>query len=181
MTLLLPTILYSTIKILIKFMDVAAYTVEYIEQELPGKLISWLSYLFFPATIAMLSYCQIIFSGFTAIPIYSWTLFWHPDGRSILEMLRNPEGNGRLIRYNNDCNRLRWRERSRPVPRWARRTCIRRIRIQECLPIIGYDSRLCIFSCYQIHPTSINKTAGGPSSEDGVTATVSETTSYQSI
>jgi hypothetical protein len=112
MTLLLPTLLYSTIKILIKFMDVAAYTVKYIEQELPGELISWLSYLFLPATTAMLSYCQIIVIGFTAIPIYSWTLFWHPDGRSILEMLRNPEGNGRLIRYNNDCNRLRWRERS---------------------------------------------------------------------
>ena len=52
---------------------------------------------------------------------------------------------------------------------------------KECLPIVGYDSRLCIFSCYQIHPTSINKTAGGPSSEDGVTATVSEATNYHSI
>jgi hypothetical protein len=52
---------------------------------------------------------------------------------------------------------------------------------KDCLPIVGYDSRLCIFSCYQIHQTSINKTAGGPSSEDGVTATVSETTSYHSI
>jgi hypothetical protein len=52
---------------------------------------------------------------------------------------------------------------------------------KECLPIVGYNLRLCIFSCYQIHPTSINKTAGGPSSEDGVTATVSETISYHSI
>jgi hypothetical protein len=52
---------------------------------------------------------------------------------------------------------------------------------KECLPIVGYDLRLCIFSCYQIHPTSIKKTAGGPSSEDDVTATVSETTSYHSI
>ena len=34
---------------------------------------------------------------------------------------------------------------------------------------------------YQIHPTSINKTAGGPSSEDGITAKVSETTCYQSV
>jgi hypothetical protein len=38
-----------------------------------------------------------------------------------------------------------------------------------------------MFSYYQIHPTGINKTAGGPSSEDGVTASVSETTSHQSI
>jgi hypothetical protein len=111
MTLLLPTILYSTIKIFIKIMDVAAYAAEYIEQELPGKLISWLSYLFFPAIIAVLSYCQVIVSGFTAIPIYYWTLFWHPDGQSIFDMLLNPEGNERLIRHNNDRNRLRWRER----------------------------------------------------------------------
>jgi hypothetical protein len=33
-----------------------------------------------------------------------------------------------------------------------------------------------MFSFYQIHPTSINKTNGGPSSEDGVTNKVSETT-----
>jgi len=38
-----------------------------------------------------------------------------------------------------------------------------------------------MFSYYQIHPTSINKTVGGPSSEDGVTAKVSETTCYQSV
>jgi len=103
-------------------MDVAAYTAKYIEQELPGELISWLSYLFFPATIAVLSSFHIVISSFTAIPIYCWTLVWHPDGQSILDMLCNPEGNGRHIRYNNNCHHLRWRVRSQPVPRWARRT-----------------------------------------------------------
>jgi hypothetical protein len=38
-----------------------------------------------------------------------------------------------------------------------------------------------MFSYYQIHPTSINKTDGGPSSEDGVTAKVSKATHSQSI
>jgi len=52
---------------------------------------------------------------------------------------------------------------------------------KETLPIKGYDSRLCMFSYYQIHPTSIDKTAGGPLSEDGVTAKVSETMCYHSI
>jgi len=178
--------IYSTFNTFIKIMDVTAYTVKYIEQELPCELISWLSYIFFPAIIAVLSSFHIVVSGFTAIPIYFWTLVWHPDGRSIPDMLRNPEGNGRLIRYNNDCNRLRWRERSRPVPRWARRTRLRQIRMhmpneKETLPIKGYDSRLCMFSYYQIHPTSIDKTAGGPLSEDGVTAKVSETMCYHSI
>jgi hypothetical protein len=60
--------------------------------------------------------------------------------------------------------------------------------IQICLsnqldtgPIQGYDSRLCMFSHYQIHSTSIDKTAGGASSEDGVSAKVSESTNHQSI
>jgi hypothetical protein len=42
-------------------------------------------------------------------------------------------------------------------------------------------SRLCMFSFYQIHPTSINKTDGGPSSEDGVTNKVSVTTRSMSV
>jgi hypothetical protein len=101
-------------------------------------------------------------------------------------MLHNPKGNGCLIRYNNGGNRRRWRERLQPLPQWARRTRLRRIRTHlpnnpKTLPIKEYNLRLCMFSFYQIHPTSINKTAGGPSSEDGETAQISETTCYQSI
>ena len=40
----------------------------------------------------------------------------------------------------------------------------------------GYDSRLGILSSYQIHPSSINKTAGGSSLEDGVASDVKSTT-----
>jgi hypothetical protein len=43
-------------------------------------------------------------------------------------------------------------------------------------PIQGYDSRLCMFSYYQIHPTSITKTNGAPSSEDGVRADIKSDT-----
>jgi hypothetical protein len=108
-----------------QIMDIIAYTTEYIKQDLPGKLISWLSYLFFPAIIAVLSGCHLVVSGVMAIPIYFWTLLWHPDGRSIFDMLCNPEENGRLIRYDKDGNCPCWRERSRPVPRWVRRTHLR--------------------------------------------------------
>jgi hypothetical protein len=97
MTLLLITILLSSIKTFTKILDIAAYTAEYIEQDLPSKLISWLSCLFFPAIIAVLYSCHLAVSGVMAIPIYFWTLFWHPDGCSIFDMLCNPEGNGRLI------------------------------------------------------------------------------------
>jgi hypothetical protein len=44
MTLVLPTILYSTIKTFIKIVDATAYAAEYIEQDLSGKLISWFSF-----------------------------------------------------------------------------------------------------------------------------------------
>ena len=78
-------------------MDVAAYTTEYIKQDLSGKLISWLSYLFIPAIIAVLSGSHLEVSSVTAMPIYFWTLLCYPDGRSIFDMLCNPEGNGRLV------------------------------------------------------------------------------------
>ncbi len=68
-------------------MDVIAYAVRHIEQELPVELISWLSYLFFPAIIAVLSYCRAAICSLTAIPVYLWALFWHPNGQSILDML----------------------------------------------------------------------------------------------
>jgi hypothetical protein len=51
----------------------------------------------------------------------------------------------------------------------------------DALPIQGYNSRLCMFLFYQIHPTSINKTDGGPSSEDEVTNKVSVTTRSTSV
>jgi hypothetical protein len=48
--------------------------------------------------------------------------------------------------------------------------------IPEEIPLRGYDSRLCMYSYYQIHPSSINKTNGGSSLEDGVTADVKSNT-----
>jgi hypothetical protein len=74
MTLLLPTILYSTIKTFIKILDAAAYAAECIEQDLPEELIYWLSYLFFLAIIAILSSCHLMLSELMSIPNYFWML-----------------------------------------------------------------------------------------------------------
>jgi hypothetical protein len=97
MTLLLPTIFYSTIKIIIKIMDDADYAIEYTKQDLLGELISLLSYLFFLTIIAILSSCHLLVSRLMSIPIYFWTLLWHPGGCFIFDILCNPEGNGRLV------------------------------------------------------------------------------------
>ena len=70
----------------------------------------------------------------------------------------------------------RYCEQARPVPHWVWRLRPSRLRFwwsSICtneIPLRGYDSRLCMFSFYQIHPSSINKTDGNSSSEDGVTA-----------
>jgi hypothetical protein len=108
--------IYSAVKIFIKIMNAADYAAKYIKQDLPGKLISWLSYLFFPAIIAMLSSCHSMVSRLMSIPIYFWTLLWHTDGCSIFDMLCNPEGNSRLVRYDNNDTHPCWREQSQPVP-----------------------------------------------------------------
>jgi hypothetical protein len=78
-------------------MDAADYATEYIKQDLLGELISWLSYIFFPEIIAMLSSCHLMVRGLMSIPIYFWMLLWHLDGCSIFDMLCNPEGNSYLV------------------------------------------------------------------------------------
>jgi hypothetical protein len=97
-------------------------------------------------------------------------------------MLQDPAGNSQLIPYNKRENHHRWQERARPVPHWARHK--RRLGFYWSKPdtsvspkICGYNSILCMFSFYQIHPTSINKTDGRSSSEDGITVDTSSSTS----
>jgi len=117
MTLLLPTIFYSTIEILIEIMDVAAYTTEYTEQEFPDGLFGWFGYILIPPITATLVNCFAFLHGIVLVPIYFWNLVWHPNGRSIIDVLRNPEGNGRFISSNKQNHyRIRWREQARPVP-----------------------------------------------------------------
>jgi hypothetical protein len=88
MTLLLPTIFLSTIKLLV---NAASQTVHYVEHDFPDEPMSWLSYLFYLAISSMLSNLHIPISRIMAIPIYFWMLLWHPDGHLIIEMLHNPE------------------------------------------------------------------------------------------
>jgi hypothetical protein len=86
-------------------MNASAYTIHYVENDLPIEIIGWLSYIFAPGIISMLSKCYLVIGRIMAIPIYFWTLLWHPNGCSIIEMLKNPEGHGQLIQYNRDKNK----------------------------------------------------------------------------
>ncbi len=169
-------------KISITFMNITALFTKYIEQDLQIEIFLWLTYIFIPIFEPMVLFGYSITCTIISIPIYAWKLLWHPNGQSTLNMLQDPEGNSRLIPYNKRENHHRWRERERPVPHWARHK--RRLRFYWSKPgtnvspkICRYDSRLCMFSYYQTHPTSINKTDGRSSSEDGVTADTSSSTS----
>ncbi len=81
--------------------------------------------------------------------------------------------------YNYQHHHYCWREQPLPVPRWVWRQKPHQLGFlwytqnpEDNSIMWGHDSRLCLFSHYQIHPTSINKTNGASSSEDGMTADV---------
>ena len=176
MTLLLPHLFNFIIKIPLAIMNAINYAVKYLEQDFPNELLSWSEYILIPLFTAILVHCFTFLHGILLVPFFL-KLVWHPNGQSIIDMLRNPEGNGRLVSYNKQHCRRRWRERARPVLRWVWRQKPCRLRFcwstlapNETSIIWGYGSRLCLFSYYQIHPTRINKTDGTPSSENGVTA-----------
>jgi hypothetical protein len=178
MTLILPTILILITKLAFTTIDSFGCIIRYLEQDLPFEILTWLGYTTIPHIIAILYGLIAFIQGLFSVQLYFWTLLWHPNGRFILNMLRNPEGHGRHIQHTNDPHQQRFQEQARPVPRWVwrRKPC----QLKFCWstivsndnPIRGYDSRLCMFSYYQIHPTSINRTDGSSSSKDGVTADV---------
>ena len=85
-------------------------------------------------------------------------------------MLSDPNGGpGRFeptsIKPDEPCSRYRARPESRQM-RNRRRGRNKGMNV-KVVPIIGYDSWLCMFSYYHINPGSINKTDGSASSEDG--------------
>ncbi len=176
-----------TFKTFITFMNTTAWITKYIEQDLPVKILSWLAYLFNTIIEWIVIFCHSFTCTILLIPIYFWKILWHPNGWSIFKMLQDPEGSKQLIHYDKQENNYCWQERARPVPHWARhkrRSCLHfhwsRPDTGISSKIQGYDSRLCMFSFYQIHPRSINKTDGNSSSKDGVTADTNASTNTTS-
>lgn len=176
MTLLWPNLSCFIIKISLAGILFAVHVLKYIEQEFPIELFGWLGYIFIPHITALLqSYIGFI-QGVISVPLYFWNLLWHPNGRSIYDMLCNLEGQGRFISCTDNRLCRRYRKQARPVPRWVwqrKPSWLRFWWSSICtneIPLRGYDSRLCMFLYYQIYPSSINKTDGNSSSEDGVTA-----------
>ncbi len=188
MTLLLPNLSCFIFKIFLIGISFAGYVLKYFEQDFSIELLGWLRYIFIPHIVALLYGFIGFIHALLLVPLYFWNLLWHPNGRSIYSMLCNPAGNGRFISRIDNPARCRFRKRARPVPRWVWQRKPSRLRFRwstisiDDIQFRGYDSRLCMFSYYQIHPSSINKTDGNSSSEDGVTAdTKSNIVTWQPI
>ncbi len=131
-----------------------------------------MGYIFIPIITTMILGCSSFIYGISSVPINFWNLIWHTKGRSVIDILQNPESNWRLILYNDQHHHYRWREQAHPVPRWVWRQKPCRLEFPHSIfipkdktVIRGYNSRLCMLSFYQIHPMSIYKTNGALSSE----------------
>ena len=86
MTHSIPNILYH--------MLVCTNTIERKITNIGLQLCEWTKYLLL-LPIAWMIFITGSTTGFILSPIiYFWNLIWHPDGRSILDILRDPNGNG---------------------------------------------------------------------------------------
>jgi hypothetical protein len=97
MTLLFPKLSYFIIKTSFAATNFIGYFFKYLEQDFPIELFGWLGYICIPSLTAILQGYIAFTQGIFLVPLYFWNLLWHPNGRSILDMLRNHEGHRRLI------------------------------------------------------------------------------------
>ena len=87
MTLILPTILILITKLAFTTIDSFGCIIRYLEQDLPFEILTWLGYMTIPHIIAILYGFIAFIQGLFSVPLYFWTLLWHPNGQSILDML----------------------------------------------------------------------------------------------
>ena len=113
MTLLLPNLFYLIIKTSLVGILLAGHVIKYLEQEFPMELFGWLGYILIPHIAALLQGYIGFICGILSVPLYFWKLLWHPNGRSIYDMLCNPEGQGRFISRTSPATLIH----SRPILR----------------------------------------------------------------
>ena len=140
--------------------------------------IHWTCYFLAPMSWFLLTISTQFVHDIILVPKYAWDLLWHPDGRSIFQMLCNPNGDGPLKkRYysrglarqdDNLVTKWTWKvgtyHRRKSRSRDQRRSDRSKLVVSK--RIVGYDSNLCMFSHYQMDKNNINKCENGGSSRD---------------
>ena len=131
----------------------------------------WTHYLISPLYRLLLTICTELIYDVTIAPIYFWRLFWHPKGRSIWQILIDPEGGAvRIETTVNPDSTESERTRHRAIP--ESKTMMRKRKGKskgrniEIEPIKDYCSDLYVHSYYQSDPASIIQMDGNASVED---------------
>ena len=151
MTLKLPTLTISILKITIHIAEICNNKFQEIQASLFWDILAWLFYILSNTYGIFVGPSILIFHDVILAPTYAWKLFWQPNGRSIFSMLRDPCGHKNEKQIAN---------KRRPYPRpW--RHGFRRLRGahigQSQQPIMGYHSSLCMFSYYQLDRENMNR------------------------
>ena len=127
-----------------------------------NEIFKWNHYLITPLYQLLLTICTELIYDVTIAPIYLWKLCWHPKGRSIWQILNDPEGGAVRIEttVNPDGTES---EKTRHIARPESKTMMRKRKGRskgrkiEVELIKGYPSDLYMHSYYQSDPTSINQ------------------------
>ena len=133
-----------------------------IQSSLFWEVITWFFFLITFNIDFLLNVAHEIIYAFTAPPIYFWKLCWHPQGRSIWDMLMHPDSwddNKSDTEWCSEKLKFIQRNRRNEIARKERRSRIHRNRFDgpgvRHERIKGYDSRLCMFSFYQMDRANI--------------------------
>ncbi len=117
---LLPKIFYFILKTSAALLIHADIGFKYLDQDFPIEFFGWIQHIFGPSFAPMIGSGVSIIYGILSIPIYFLNLFWHPNGCSIVDMVANPNDNGRFI-SSRDKHHHGWREQACFTPRLVQR------------------------------------------------------------
>ncbi len=132
-------------------MDATDCTIHYIKNDFPVDLISWVSYLPFPAISPTLSNSHFIYDEWDHVNsnifldtslASKWTL--------ILKLFWDPERHDQLVWYNNDQHCYCLQERSHSIPPWAwhKQWCCLCFRCQILLLTLLFADKIQVYACF---------------------------------
>lgn len=172
----IPTLFISIAKTTISITTTCDAQFQEIQSSIFWEVIHWIFYVLGPIIWTLICCGAEILHAILYVPSYAWNLFWHEDGRSIMRMLRHPDelydqAKGRLYRRTDPRGwRRGWRKyKEYRSDKKAQRSTV----FMDRGPpgrIVGYNSRLCMFSYYQMDRENINKCENrGPWNDDNST------------
>ena len=168
--LAIPSQIYILYQFLTRVMTKCDMTYVAYQNSFFNEILRWTNYLISPLYQLLITICTELIYDVTIALIYFWKLCWHPKGRSIWQILSDPEGGSIRIEttVNPDGTEYeRTRHRARPESKTMMRKQKGKLKGRniEVEPIKGYRSDLYMHSYYQSNPASINQMDGNASDE----------------